>query len=281
MARIIGVHGIGQEFRGAHTLQAAWLPALQDGLSLAGAEAVGAHELKCAYYGDVFRPPGRKGLQEPPYVPADVDEGFERELLEAWWEAAAARDPHFPRGETKLRSPAAVQRALRALSGSRFFAGLTERALIAFIKQVRRYFTERDLRERVRDRIADVVSDDTRVVVAHSLGSVVAYEAACAHPEWQVRTLITLGSPLGIRNLIFDRLEPPPSDGIGLWPASTKNWTNVADAGDVVALVKQLQPLFRGRVEDIAIHNGAHAHDVSPYLTAKETGRAIAGGLAG
>jgi len=28
-----------------------------------------------------------------------------------------------------------------------------------------------------------------------------------------VRALVTLGSPLGIRNLIFDRLVPPPTAG--------------------------------------------------------------------
>jgi hypothetical protein len=281
MARIVGVHGIGQQLKGAHTLQATWLPALQDGLSLVGAKAVSANELVCAFYGDVFRPTGRKGLQEPPYAPADLEEGFERELLQAWWEAAAACDPQVPTGDTKLRTPAAVQRALRALSGSRFFVGLTERALIGFIKQVHRYFTEPELRARIRDRVAGVVSNDTQVVVAHSLGSVVAYEAVCAHPEWPVRTLVTLGSPLGIRNLIFDRLEPPPSGGVGVWPGSVARWMNVADGGDVFALVKQLQPLFRGRVEDVAIDNGAQAHDIGPYLTAKETGRAIAAGLAG
>ena len=52
------------------------------------------------------------------------------------------------------------------------------------------------------------MDDGTEVIVAHSLGSVVAYEALCAHPEWPVRNLVTLGSPLGIRNLIFDQLVP-------------------------------------------------------------------------
>ena len=55
---------------------------------------------------------------------------------------------------------------------------------------------------------------------------------------------------------------------------------NVADAGDVVALVKDLRPLFGGRVACYLVHNGSHAHDVRPYLTAAETGAAIAAGLA-
>ena len=93
------------------------------------------------------------------------------------------------------------------------------------------------------------VDEDTWVVVGHSLGSVVAYEALCAHPEWPVRALVTLGSPLGIRNLIFERLVPAPVIGktgklAGAWPGRAQAWTNVADAADVVALTKDLRPLF-------------------------------------
>ena len=57
-------------------------------------------------------------------------------------------------------------------------------------------------------------------------------------------------------------------------------WTNVADAGDVVALVKDLRPLFGPKVACYLVDNGSHAHAVQPYLTAAETGAAIAVGLA-
>jgi len=46
-----------------------------------------------------------------------------------------------------------------------------------------------------------------------------------------------------------------------------------------VALVKDLRPLFDGNVSCYLVHNGSHAHDVRPYLTAAETGAAIAVGL--
>ncbi|MFD8967974.1 hypothetical protein ACFV0C_23775 [Streptomyces sp. NPDC059568] len=59
-----------------------------------------------------------------------------------------------------------------------------------------------------------------------------------------------------------------------------KAWTNVADSGDAVALVKELAPSFGGRISDVPVHNGAKAHDVRPYLTARETGRAIGRALA-
>jgi hypothetical protein len=46
-----------------------------------------------------------------------------------------------------------------------------------------------------------------------------------------------------------------------------------------VALVKELGPLFGSRVHDLAVHNGAKAHDVRPYLTARVTGQAVTDGM--
>jgi hypothetical protein len=96
----------------------------------------------------------------------------------------------------------------------------------------------------------------------------------------RVRALVTLGSPLGIRNLIFDRLQPPPDGGRGAWPGGPGLvWTNVVDAGDVVALVKDLRPAFGDQLNGYVVHNGAHAHDARAYLTDPLTGAAIAAGL--
>jgi len=58
-----------------------------------------------------------------------------------------------------------------------------------------------------------------------------------------------------------------------------REWTNVADEGDIVALTKTLAPRFSGPVVDVLVHNGAKAHDVRPYLTARETGHALLAGL--
>jgi pimeloyl-ACP methyl ester carboxylesterase len=128
--------------------------------------------------------------------------------------------------------------------------------------------------------VGKLITADTRVVVAHSLGSVVAYETLAAMPGHSVRALVTLGSPLGIGKLIFDRLEPNPDCGLGAWPGTEDLvWTNVADRGDVVALEKDLRPRFGPRVINTVVHNGAHAHAVSAYLTDKLTGAAIARGL--
>ncbi|WP_342593430.1 hypothetical protein [Streptomyces inhibens] len=76
--------------------------------------------------------------------------------------------------------------------------------------------------------------------------------------------------------MIYKRLMPEP----GRWPGgSGLTWTNIADEGDVVALVKDLRPVFDERIRSIVVNNGVHAHEASPYLTERLTGAAIAGGL--
>jgi hypothetical protein len=283
MSLIVGVHGIGQQLKGPHVLRDAWLPPLRDGLWQAGVELLEDSDLlSCAFYGDLFRKPGTKALGIPPYEAGDLTDDWEKELLKDWWAEAAEVEEEVPGPEAQtkgLRTPQFVQRALNALSGSRFFAGIAERAFIFDLKQVHAYLHDPTIRRDVRERVTDVVDAKTRVMIGHSLGSVVAYECLCAHPEWPVHTLVTLGSPLGIRNLIFDLLQPPPRDGVGAWPGSVQRWINIADGGDIVALVKKLGDRFWIKVEDHLIHNGATAHDILPYLTAKETGDAIATGL--
>jgi pimeloyl-ACP methyl ester carboxylesterase len=280
MAKIVGVHGVGHQFKGENTLRAEWLPALKDGLVRAKHQLASDEDFLCAFYGDLFRP-GGKGAMDPPYDASDVSEEWEREFLELWWREAARVDQTVvgPDARTKVSVPSIVQRALDALSQSPFFAGLAEHALIYDLKQVRRYLREPEVRREAGARVQRAIGSDTRVLVGHSLGSVVAYEALCAHPEWQVNVFVTLGSPLGIRNLIFEALDPAPRSGKGVWPPGIKQWVNIADGGDVVALVKELGPLFGPRVTDRRVDNGAKAHDATRYLTTQEVGDAVAIGL--
>ncbi|MEV4619047.1 hypothetical protein AB0J74_10135 [Asanoa sp. NPDC049573] len=284
MARVVLVHGIGQQFTGPESMLAGWLPPLRDGLTLAGAPTLlSAEDVAAAFYGDLFRPPGRPLGSDgsPPYTAADVT-AAEADLLMLWWAEAATVDPAVvsPDARTLARTPRSVQAALRALAGSAFFAGLSVRMMVADLKQVARYFADADTRQEVGARLRARIGPETAVVIAHSLGSVVAYEALCAEPDHGVRALVTLGSPLGIPNVVFDRLVPGPVGGLGRWPGGAGLvWTNIADQGDVVALVKDLRVGFGPKVRGHLVDNGTHAHAVSSYLSAPQAGAAVAAGL--
>ncbi|GHH22376.1 hypothetical protein GCM10017674_78050 [Streptomyces gardneri] len=288
VGRVVAVHGIGKQLLGEDSLLREWRPALTDGLRRAEAKSAAADlDVVMAFYGDVFRPEGELlAVGDPLYAADDVKEGFESELLLEWWRAAAATDPMVvpPGADTLAATPRSVQAALRALSGSRFFSGVALRAMVFDLKQVHRYLTDPKVRIEARGRVTEAIGDDTRVVVAHSLGSVVAYEALCARPGHRVTALVTIGSPLGIPELILKRLEPAPLElggkRRGVWPGGEALvWTNIVDDGDVVALVKDLRPAFGDSVRSVRVHNGSHAHDATAYLTDKLCGQAIAEGL--
>jgi hypothetical protein len=280
MTRIVAIHGIGQQRLGAHTLKATWLPALQDGLARAGCKPIAEAEFTCAFYGDLFRPKGMKSIGDPNLDASDLDPNWEGTLLQLMVEKAGGLSaPVHEATKGLLSTPKGLQALVARALRLRFFGGLTETLLVLDLKQVRAYMRDDQVRAAIQDRVSSVLTHDTALLIGHSLGSVVAYEALCAHPDWSVRSLITLGSPLGIPSLIFDRLRPPPSARQGHFPPKIEAWTNVADIGDPVALVKDLSPCFGDQVRDLRVSNGATAHDVTPYLTARETGEAVAQGL--
>lgn len=283
-ARVVAVHGLGQQMQGPQKLRRQWLPALQDGLEAAGADPLKSDgELAVAFYGDLFRPPAVTEPSTPPEEDSSLekeDAALAQELLPMWRAAAAEQGTSEEQETTSKRgSPSRITAAIRFLLSSQFFGDLTERMLIGDLKQIRRYLTEPGIRYAARERLAAAIRPETRVIVAHSLGSIVAYEALCAHPEWEVPMLVTLGSPLGA-NFVFDRLQPPPDDGLGSWPGSIRQWINIADSDDFMA-AKRLTGLFAGPVSDVQTDNGARARDVTSYLRSSTTGRAIADGLNG
>jgi len=115
-------------------------------------------------------------------------------------------------------------------------------------------------------------------VVAHSLGTVITYEILRQHPEIQVEEFVTVGSPLG-EEFVRASIQPTLEDG-SQWPGGVVRWTNVAAEGDLAtAAAPRLAPVFGDRIVDEFVFNGAHPHDIEPYLSTPAVGRPVARGL--
>ena len=285
MAGIVGVHGIAQQFGSGYQLESVWYDAMRGGLVAAGyrevAEALAPTDVQVAFFGDLFRPPGTMGLQEPPFSAADVQPGQERDLLSVLYQAAVAQDPSLGVPERAMGpGRAATQLMLDRLARSTTFTRVVQRAFIGNLKQVTAFLTDSTVKQDVLARVRERISDDTRVVIGHSLGSVIAYEFLCHDRPVSVELLVTLGSPLGIPNVVFDKLTPTPADGIGAWPGRVVAWANVADQRDIVALRKDLAPLFPGAapgqaVSDRLVDNGDDPHAIDRYLNTRQAGSAL------
>lgn len=281
----MGIHGIAQQFRGGYQLRALWFDAMRDGLVAGGhgdvADELRAEDLRVAFFGDLFRPSGAMGVADPPYWAADLQPGIERDLLRSWYRAAVEQDESLGPPEGAMGpGVATVQVMLGILARSPTFARIAQRAFIGNLKQVTAFLTDPAVKQNVLTRVRERMSPDTRVVIGHSLGSVVAYEYLCSDQPPSVELLVTLGSPLGIPNVVFGQLTPRPAEGKGIWPGTLPAWVNIADRCDIVALRKDLAPLFPGPtpdhvVADRRVDNGNEPHAAGRYLSTRETGSAL------
>ena len=185
MAKIVAVHGIGQQFSGDAIIHREWWPALISGLHLADSDLKDERELTCAFYGHLFRKPGSLAASDS-YWAQDVGPE-EAALLNLLWREAAEVEPQavpspssYAGAETLARTPQIIQRALSAVSRSSFWLKFTQSVLIGDLKQVVFYLNDLDVHERVLQIVLEKITSDTRVVIGHSLGSVVAYERFAA-----------------------------------------------------------------------------------------------------
>ncbi|MEU4563064.1 hypothetical protein AB0F72_32175 [Actinoplanes sp. NPDC023936] len=146
------------------------------------------------------------------------------------------------------------------------------RIMTALLREVSGYRTRPGVRERCRQIVMDAIdAAGARVVVAHSLGSVVAYEALCAHPEREVDLLLTLGLP----GAVFDGLVPEPVGGRGRRPGGVRRWVNVADPGDLVALPAELGGRFPVDLHDTVHLGKVDFHTLGGYLSRGVTAAAL------
>jgi hypothetical protein len=284
MAHVVMCHGIGYQYKHRETSLTDWYDALRTSMTDAALPVPGPEHVSAVFYGNCYRglKPGKSvAVAEDEFedIPnlrsGDVRDPFEVALLEAFAEGTE---------EPEAGGKGLAQAALRRLARSERFGRPPEKVVIWLVRQVRRYLDPDDVvRACAQQRFERVVTPDTRVVVAHSLGSVVAYEALCAHPEWNVDTFVTLGSPLGL-GVIRDRLQSPAGKA---WP-HVRSWVNIAADEDPVALVKELGPLFDERVDDKRVvnlprrHPGRYVlggHAVTRYLTTAELAEAVGAAL--
>jgi hypothetical protein len=142
------------------------------------------------------------------------------------------------------------------------------------------FFTNKKepIRQRLRQAL-NAVAGPT-VVIAHSLGTVIAYDVL-SEPGFAGRTvplLVTLGSPLGYTE-IQDVITKPLR-----LPAPVQLWANFADPLDVVALDTSLADEFQGapRIIDARVDNPSpNNHAACGYLAASRVRSTVTAALSG
>ncbi|MEZ0073800.1 hypothetical protein [Planotetraspora sp. GP83] len=271
MTRIVGVHGIGN-----------YGYVEKHGSVHAATEAIGADwtrwlsepdhaRVAVGYYAHLLRRGTAQGTDDVTLL-----EPGEQELFVAWVDLLLGV-PQTAQG----RATAKVRQAADWLTNR--YGRTATRLATMFVKEVNTYLhrTEESFRVNARDTVAETIrANRPEIVIAHSLGSVVTYEALWAHSDLKVDLWITLGSPLGMNQVIFQRLRPGPMNDRCGRPPGVKRWVNLADIGDLVAIpadlrtrfddVEQPGPLRIAAVDFHAVRNYLRCRDVRELLRAHE-----------
>lgn len=289
MAAIVGVHGIfvWDSHADPAAIQREWWPFLARSVDAAnGVPArLRSTDVAAAYYWDVFDhleplPPDLAERRE------NWEEGFCDTLSEEVMRLlrqgmAKTKHPALLAAAAALARTPLIPRFLRLMLGR-----LVAQVLGFTVKHASRYFHDQGVRGLARLWFLSSLQRDTRVVIAHSLGSVVAYEALAMSGR-SLDLLVTIGSPLGIPGLYFDRLHPAPVRGQLPWPAGVRRWLNISQSSDWVAVVKEFAPLVHPgpagqTVEDHLVPGPlliTQSHMAKHYLLEPVLARAVAAAL--
>jgi hypothetical protein len=271
MAAILGIHGrsqlpVGPARRSSRDLAAQWTRHLDRALI----QPMPPHTMTVAYYSHLLRSPAQGPEDDLDHVtPAEY------EAIAAWAHALGID----PAGATQRRLLAPA-RWIADAAAARF--GLDQdltRAFVGrFFREVVTYLHTPGVRYQVTGLVADSIEETRpRLLLAHSLGSVVAYDRLWTHPELTVDAFITLGSPLALPGVVFDHLRHRPDGGKGMRPPGVRTWINLADPGDLVAIPSRLSRRFNGVHADLTDSIGAFCyHCITGYLGHPATAATVA-----
>lgn len=288
MRELILIHGRSQQHKDVSALKGEWIAALRDGLDRAGLSLdLNEDHIRFPFYGDTLYAldQGLSADRVPKVVVRGaLDNVAERDFMQAVLGEVTAR---FNLDDVKLAEVAGgeintrgvlnwgwVQAILRAIDRHVPYGSGASVAL--FTHDVYTYLTNLGIRDQIESGVRKALqAGSSPVVVAHSLGTVVAYNLLRREGEaqgWKVPLFVTLGSPLAVR-AIRQRLRPIAH------PACVTGWFNAMDPNDVVSLY----PLDRDHFDvDPEIENfaevdnpTANQHGISGYLSDPEVARRI------
>ncbi|MFD5085170.1 hypothetical protein ACFWOG_21320 [Kitasatospora sp. NPDC058406] len=270
--QIVGVHGIRQGAAATTAgLSSSWQTTIDDALAAVSADGARAAVTVPSYQAIFPQTPTRYVRLGGPEIRSrwedmPIDEEEEDFILRALaaYAPSAVDDESSEEGLTLGESQLTPRIVRRVQAVDRKMGkGVTGR-LLWFVREAHTYLRHEETADAVRVALAEVLAQTgARMVIAHSLGSVVVYDMLSRGEAPDVTTLVTCGSPLG---WLAGR-KGIHSDGDRLTVPAGVEWTNLFASKDFVAGCAGLSRLAAG-VTDIEVNNGMFpsSHDVHRYL---------------
>ncbi|MDO8150246.1 hypothetical protein [Isoptericola sp. b408] len=298
MTRLILLHGRDTGGLDPERIEAGWLAALNAGLADAGAELrLRDDDATFVFYGDALA--AVTGGDEPPPITTHGLPGLSEDA--ARFALSVAREVLSGSGvltATPSVAPAslsggslwaALSAALAAVD--RWVPGLSSAILLLFVRDVYVYLADDEARSTIDTGVAAAFAgDEPAVVVAHSLGSVIAYQVlrSAVPGADDVPLLVTLGSPLAITAVLDAVRALAPLT----WPEPVQRWVALRDPRDLLTL-NDLDPAAfpvpgPRSIENAHVENPVPGHHAAAstldglpagYLASPEVGALVAEAL--
>jgi hypothetical protein len=252
MRQLILIHGRAQENKDGAALKQDWLASWEKGLAKIGKTLpITDADIHFPYYGDslidlvggksaedaakiIIKGAGRPNAAEQDVMREMITEiAVRKGIAEADIRATLAEDPAanaevIEKGVLNWRWVQAILSTLDKVEP------LSARLVALVTADVAKYLTNPAIHHAINAGVLKAFTDNQdAVVVAHSLGTVVAYNVLMSRPhpfaKVGVPLFVTLGSPLAV-HAIKSRLRPHT------FPKPVGQWYNAMDPDDVVAL---------------------------------------------
>lgn len=292
---IIFIHGMNQQHETAQSIEKRWLSLLEQALNQTQQEAAFTYlkrHFRMPFYGDLLSRYHLSNVlsastllpQTWPHLPflhlnthAQKKPNTATSTIKTPLQPIIQPKQPQPNFHTKFHQFSALSKdyALHHFAlWMNDFPKLHTTLLHKFLVETDLYLSNSHFMHAVHLRIHQQLHDSKpNIIVAHSLGSVIAYHYLLEHPEMNIRSLITLGCPLAFQT-IQKRLPQPIQR-----PTSLKgDWINFYSHDDfLAALALQKSPFdFSSSILNREILTSIeHPHDIAGYLQHPEVIHAI------
>lgn len=285
-SRLVFIHGRAQQNKDSIALKAEWVQSFHDGLQAAGLTMpIAETDIQFPYYGDTLDDLVTSSDQVADVIvrgtgAGDGEKDFIRAVLEDVLKKTNVTTEQFDAliGAEVIKRGVLnwewVQGILRAIDRHVPFGSGLSIALATY--DVYQYLNNAVIANQINDGVLKAIRPGVpTIVVAHSLGTVVAYNLLKnkgAALGWVVPLFVTLGSPLAVTKI--KQLITP----IG-HPKCAEKWFNAMDERDVVALYplsKKYFPVAPQIENKTDVRNPTeNRHGISGYLGDPEVARRI------
>lgn len=249
-------HGIEQQDKNAEELRTLCIDSIRVGLDRAGSKHLlpSREQVVIPYYGDllarltpvgceeitsVSNTRGAPGLNDKNELSRQrAPSNTMEQLLKEISRVKSGSHDRRP-DESGQRTRGFTSNALGALSTMvPIFA--QNKIVNQVLRQVAAYLDDASLKRTILELASSAiceganiaeVSNEPLIVVAHSLGSVIALEALADYTGRRVDLLMTIGSPLSTETVASRMIQ-----NARRWPQVVRKWVNIADPDDIVAL---------------------------------------------